>query len=292
MPTDTSTGNPTEAAGKSPPVEDETDGFFGLLTGLYAAFLLAPGATSLAALYLTTDPAALFFILLGSVVSITGVVGWYARPESVAVRLGRTRWVWLAVVVPFGYAAILLFSVGAGLPSAVAGVSMLGMIAALFSGMGLAVAAQNRHAKAVLAETEEIAQFDARAPERDRYLMTRAAAVLVGAGVVGLVIALLTGIEVTWNVFTLLVPIAAGLIGRVNEKTLRVTEAGLFVEQPLHRTVKSWDEFESFSVTADALVVHRAKWSPFGLRDVRRDPDDIADPEAVASALAAFLPRR
>lgn len=278
-------------AADEPPAEDDTEGFFGLLAGLYAAAVLAPGATILAALGVTDDPAALFFVLLGSVVSVAGVVGWYARPKAVAVGLGRTRWVWLATAVPFGYAAALLLALGAELPGAVFGVAMVAMIAGLFTGMGLATAARNRYAKAALADAEEYARFDARAPERERRLATGAAVVLLAGGGVAVAISLFAGVEFTWNVYTVLVPLAAGFFGRVNEKTLAVTDVGLLVEQPLHKTVDSWDEFESFSVADDALVVRRARWSPFGLRDVRRDPADVDDPEEVAAALGKFLPR-
>lgn len=281
----------TNESADEPSAEDEPDGFFGLVVGLYAATLLAPGVTILVALGVTTDPAALFFSLLGSVVSFASIVGWYARPTSVAVRLGRARWVWLAVVLPFGYAAVLLFAVGAGLPGAVAGVAIVAMVAGMFLGMGLATAARNRYAKAMLADAEECARFDARAPERERRLTTGVAALLLIGGAVGVVLSVFAEVELAWNAFTVLLPLATGLLSRVNEKTLAVADAGLSVKQSLYRTLDPWDEFESFSVTDDALVVRRAGWSAWGLRDVRRDPDEIENLEAVADALGRFLPR-
>lgn len=282
--------SPTDTSG----TEAATDPFFGFLAGLYAAALVAPPVTVGLVVGVTTDPAVLFFAVLGTVVAVVAGVGWVARRASVAVALGRTRWAWLAPLVGFGWGgALLLWSVGseAG-SSAAAGVSMLGMFAGGFVGLGLAAAAGNRHARAVLDGAEEYARFRARAPERDRRLTVWAAVVLGGAGLVGLGASFLVEDDSLLWLFQLLVPVAAGLAGSSAERTVAVADAGLLVGNPVRKRVLSWDEFESYSLTDDALVVRRAGWSPWGLRDIRRDPADIEDPDAVADALARVLPRR
>ncbi|WP_276300394.1 hypothetical protein [Halorussus lipolyticus] len=274
----------------APTDSDETDGFFGLVAGLYAATLLAPAVAILTA-FVTDDAAAPFFGFLGSVVAFAGLVGWYARPKSVAVRLGRSRWIWLAVVAPFGYAGVLFLTISAGLGGAGVGASMVGMIAGMFVGMGFAVAARNRYAKAALDGADEYVRFSARAPKRDR----RVHYVVLGAGVVvtfaGPVVAWLTDLHVAENTFYLVGPFLGGLAGLTAERTFAVTDAGLLVDQRVSKNLRPWDQFESFSVSDDAVVVRRAGRSLFGLRDVRRDASDIEDPDAVADALSEFLPR-
>jgi len=267
-----------------------TDGFFGLVTGLYTAALLAPAVTILAA-FVTDHAATLFFSFLGSVVAFAGLVGWYARRKSVAVRLGRTNWIWLAVVVPFGYAGVLFLAIAADLGGAGVGASMVGMSVGMLVGMGFAVAARNRYAKAALDGADEYVRFSARAPKRDR----RVHYTLLGVGVVvtfaGPVLAWLTGLNFAENTFYLVGPFLGGFVGLTAERTFAVTDAGLLVDHHVSKHFRSWDQFESVSVSDDAIVVHRANWSLFGMRDVRRDASEIEDPEAVADALSEFLSR-
>ncbi|WP_132057507.1 hypothetical protein [Halorussus amylolyticus] len=273
---------------------ESTDAFFGLLAGLYVAALVVPAVTLGLAVGVTTDAAALFFAVLGTTVGVTAAVGWVARDESLAVRLGSTRWVWLAPIVGFGFGAALMFgSIGGGVgSSASVGVAMLGMLAGAAVGTGLAVAAQNRHVKAVLADAEESARFRARGPERDRRITNWAVVVLMGGGMIGLLVSFATEYGSLQWLFNLLVPLGAGLIGATTERTFAVTDAGLLVAMPVHKRIVSWSAFDSYSVTDDALVLHRAGWSARGLRDVRRDLDEIEDLDGVTAALDEHLPRR
>jgi hypothetical protein len=95
------TAGATPATADGADAAEATDEFFGFIAGLYAAAVASPAVAA------TTDPGALFFVLLGSVVLVTGVVGWLGRRESLAVGLGATRWVWVAVALPLGYLAAL-----------------------------------------------------------------------------------------------------------------------------------------------------------------------------------------
>ncbi|WP_115862789.1 hypothetical protein [Halorussus litoreus] len=273
---------------------DGTDGFFGFLAGLYAAVLVAPAVVTALALRVTTDGGTLYVSLLATVVAVVAAVGYLARSERLAVRLGGTRWVWLAPVVPFGYAGgFVLGAASDSVSGAVVGVSMLGMLAGAFAGLGLAVAARNRHAKAVLATAEEYARFTARGPERDRRLVTWSVALLMGAGAVGFLATLVVGrLESSQWLFNLAIAAGAGLMGATAERTVAVTDAGLLVGNPVSKRVRPWSAFESYAMTDDAVVVRRAGWSPWGLRDVRRDPEEVEDPDAVAAALGRVLPRR
>lgn len=269
---------------------ERTDGVFGFIAGLYAAALAAPAVAILASFGLTDDPATLFFSFLGSAISFGGVVGWTARRESVAVSLGRTKWVWLAVVAPFGYGVFMLAGISAGLRGAFVGIAIVGMILSMFTGMGFAVAAQNRYAKATLRGREEYVRFNARGPKRDRTLAMWGIAVFSIIGFAGFFAAIFADIEFAEN-FYLLFPMASGLLGSTSKKTFAVTDAGFLTDQSVHKNLQSWSNFESFSVREDAIILHRAGWSVFGLRDIRRDPADIEDLEEVEQALAKFLSR-
>lgn len=281
------TATPDDSAADS---SEGTDGFFGFVAGLYAAALLAPAVAILAA-FVTDHAAALFFSFLGSVVAFAGLVGRYARRKSVAVRLGSRDWIWLAVVVPFGYAGVLFLAIAADLGGVGVGASVVGMIAGMFAGMGFAVAARNRYAKAALDGAEERVRFSARAPKRDRQIHYGVLGVGAVVTFAGPVVAWLTDLRFAENTVYLVGPFLGGLAGLTAERTLAVTDAGLLVDQRVSKNLRPWDQFESFSVSDDAIVVRRARWSLFGLRDVRRDAGDVEDANAVADALSGFLPR-
>ncbi|WP_158057669.1 hypothetical protein [Halorussus halophilus] len=268
----------------------ETDSVFGFIAGVYAAAVLAPAVTILAAVGVSENPATLFFSFLGSVIVFAGFVGWQARQESVAVRLGRTKWIWLAVVAPFGYGVLMFVVIAAGLRGAAVGVSMAGMIAGMITGMGFAVAAQNRYARATLSGSEEYVRFTASAPKRDRRLVMWSIAVFVVVGLAGMVASVVADFELGEDLY-LLLPISGGLLGATTTKTFAVTDAGFLTDQRVHKNLQSWDDFEGFSVREDAVILRRAGWSAFGLRDIRRDAADIEDVDELAEALERFLPR-
>lgn len=269
------------------------DPVFGFLAGLYAAALVAPAVTVGVALAATTDAAVLFVTFLGVTVGAVTGVARVARREAFAVRLGGTRWAWLVPLVGAYHVAVLLVASGSGPASdVVVGVSTLGAVGGVVSGVGLAFAAHNRHAKAVIAESDRCVRFSARGPERDRRLAKWAVGALVLGGVVGLAGSVAFGLESTRWLFHLLVGAGAGLMGANAERTFVVADAGLRVGTPVHKRVRPWTAFESYSLTDDALVIHRTGWSMGGLRDVRRDPDEIENLPEVTATLDEFLPRR
>ncbi|PSP55728.1 hypothetical protein BRC82_03850 [Halobacteriales archaeon QS_1_67_19] len=278
-----------------PTYGDGTDGFFGLLAGLYAAALAAPAVAVGVALGVTADPGVLFFALLGTGAVVAGAVGWPARRTALAVRLGVTPRVWVAMVLPFAYFG-LLFGLGevrgGDPPSAVAGLALVGAIAGVTVGVGLATAARNRHAKAVLSDADELVRFSAPAPERDRRVAKRVGVGAVVVSVAGMIGSLELGAPLARGAFQFLAPLGASLFGTTTTRRVAVTDAGLLVGNPVSKTVRPWGDFESYAVTDEAVVVRRDEWSLWGLWDVRRDAGEIEDPEAVAEALAEFLPKR
>ncbi|NEU57430.1 hypothetical protein [Halorussus sp. MSC15.2] len=293
MNSDPSTHDTSVPADESPE-NSGRDGFFGFVVGLYAAALVTPAVLVGVALWATTEPGVMFFVLLGTAVVVAGAVGRVARRESLAVRLGATRWVWAAIVVPLAYVSLPLVADLAGntLPDPVGSVAILAAMFGLVGGIGLVAASHNRHAKAVLRDAPAAVEFEARAPERDRARAKRAAGGLFVAGTLGFVAGIHLDLDPLRWLFQILVPTAAGLYGATNEREVRVSEVGLVTGSPVHKRLRPWSAYESYDVTETAIVVRRAGWSPWGVRDVRRDPDDVDDPEAVAAALDRFLPLR
>ncbi|WP_134670743.1 hypothetical protein [Halorussus marinus] len=273
---------------------DEPDSFFGFVVGLYVAALLAPVATVGVAVTATTEAGVLFFTFLG--VGTAGVaVGWRAAGrEAVAVRLGSTRWAWLAPVAGLAYGGGVLAATGVEGPASgiAVGLALLGAVGGLVGGTGLVLAAHNRHAKAVLAGSERRVRFSTTGPERDRRLAKWAVGALMLGGTVGFAASIVAGFESLRWLFHLMIAGGAGLSGAVAERTYVVADAGVRVGTPVHKRVRPWSRFESYSLTDDELRVRRAGWSPWGLRDLRLDPEEIDDVAAVRAVLDAHLPRR
>ncbi|NHN57908.1 MULTISPECIES: hypothetical protein [Halorussus] len=292
MSTDTHSRDATGATAEESTETDGTDSFFGFLVGLYAAALAAPAATIGVALAATTDAPVLFgtFLVVGVVAVAAGArVG---GRRAIAVRLGDTRWSWLAPLAGLAYLGVLL-AVGDGPGStAVVWLSLLGALGGCLVGAGLVFAGHNRHAKAVLAESARVVEFSARGPARDRKRVHWAVGALMLGGMVGLAATVaLERPSLRW-VFHLLVAAGAGLVGVTTERTFAVADAGVRIGTPVHKRVRPWARFESYSLTDDALVLHHGGWSAWGLRDVRRDPADVDDLDAVAAVLDEHLPRK
>jgi hypothetical protein len=280
--------------GSNPETTDGTDAFFGFLAGLYVAALVAPAVTMAVARRVTSDPAVLYLTLLGTATVVVAVVGLVARRESLAIRIGASRWKWAAVVVPFGYlAGLFAGAVTDSDPAAAVGwVTFPGAIAGMLVGFGLVVAARNRYSKAVLAAAEEYASWSARSPERDRQLAKAGAVAAFALGISGFFASMVFDYAPFRWMANLLVPMAAGVVGATDERTLTVTDDGVAAKRALNRSVRPWSVYESYSVSETALVVHRAGWSAWGVRDVRCDLGDVADVDAAETALSKFLPRR
>jgi hypothetical protein len=274
---------------------DGTDGFFGFVVGLYTAALVTPAVAIVVALGATTDPGVLFFTLLGTAVAVAGSVGLVARRESLAVRLGDSRWIWAAMGLPFLY-FVGLFGLGVVRgekpPSVVAGLAIVGALAGFIASIGFVAASHNRHTKAMTADAKELVRFTAPAPNRDRQVVEKVVIGLFAAGILGFIVGAAIGFDPLRWLFQMLVPMAAGLWGATTDRKIEVSDAGLVTGSPVHRRLRPWSAFESYDVTDEAIVIRRTGWSAWGLRDIRRDPNSVEDPEAVAAALGEFLPRR
>ncbi|WP_276281161.1 hypothetical protein [Halorussus caseinilyticus] len=283
--------SPPDAAGSA----TDTDAFFGLVVGVYAATLVVPAVSIAVALRVPTDPGVLFFLSLGVGVAVTAAVGRIAGRTPLAVRLGGSRWVWTAMALPFLYFGVLplgtTFARGDALPGGMVAVALVGAIAGFLSGVGVVAASRNRHAKAMVADAETVVRFAASAPARDRRVTTWAVAGLFGAAILGFVgSALLDFAPLRW-LFQLLVPAGTALYGTTTERRVTISDAGIVVATPAYKHLRSWSAYESFDVTDEEIVVRRAGWSPWGLRDFRRDATEVEDPRAVAATLERFLPR-
>jgi hypothetical protein len=274
---------------------EDTDDFYGFVVGLYAATVAAPAVAIGVALAWTTDPGVLFFALLGSLTLVAGVVGWVGRRESLAVRLGGSRWVWAAIVLPFVNLVGLFVADLAGVETplgSAAGVAFVGAVAGLLTSIGLVAASHNRHAKALLADAPPLAAFSARAPARDRRRAKWTAGGLLAVSAACLVAGILLQSDLLQLVFQLVAPMTAGFYGTTTAREIRVSSAGLVSGSPVHKHLVPWSNFESYDVTDEEIVVRRAGWSAWGLRDVRRDATEVEAPEEVTAALGEFLPRR
>jgi len=283
----------TVAALGDPPTDD-ADPFFGFVVGLFAAALVAPVATIGVAVAAITDAGVLFFTFLGVGVAAVAV-GWRAAgSEAVAVRLGGTRRAWLAPAAGVAYVGILVAAAEVEGPASgiAVGLAVLGVIGGLVGGVGLVFAAHNRHAQAALAGSERRIRFSARGPERDRRLATWAVGALMLGGTVGFAASLAVGLDSLRWLFHLLIAAGAGLAGATAERTYVVADAGVRVGTPVHKRVRPWSAFESYSLTDDELRIRRAGWSLRGLRDLRLDREEIEDAAAVRSVLDDHLPRR
>ena len=288
------TQHSTTAGGTGDSTASDTDAFFGFLAGLYASALAAPAVAIAVALLVSSDPGVLYFALLGTVVVVSAVVGWVARRESLAVRLGATRWVWTAMALPFGHFGLLaaVASRPGDAPRSVGGLALVGALAGFVVGVGLVVAAHNRHAKAVLADAEELANFTAPAPERDRRIAMWVVGGLFAVGILGFAGSVLLDFPPLRWLLQILVPTGAVLYGTTSPREVTVSDAGLVVGNPVSKRFSPWSAYESYAVTEESIVLTRARWSLWGLRDLRRDASEVENLETVSSALGKFLPRK
>ena len=271
-----------EPASESPTLV-RPDPQYAFVGGLYVAALLTPAVTLVAALAVG-NAAALYVGFLAVWAVVTTLAGWgISRTDGLAVRIGRRDASWLLVVVPFaafvGAFAALAFA--ESVPGVVVPLGMITMVAGVLFGLPVVVMSRSRHADAVTADATELAAWEARWPRRWR----RAA---VGAMILGLASALVAivaqfGLGAPWADYVyLLAFLWTPLAGAATPRTFRVTDAGVVVERPLHRRLLPWEAFEGYSVTDDALVLVPATWWRPKLRS---DRDDVADLDAVVSAL-------
>ncbi|WP_380679287.1 hypothetical protein [Salinigranum sp. GCM10025319] len=276
-----------EPASASPTTRPDPQ--YAFVGGLYVAALLTPAVT-LAAGTAVRDAATLYVGFLAVWAAITALAGWrISRTDGLAVRIGRHDASWLLAVLPFaafvGAFAALAFV--ESVPGVVVPLAMITMIAGVLFGLPFVVMSQTRHVDAVTADATEFAAWEARWPRRWRR-------VAVGAMVLGLASALVAivaqlGFGTPWADYVYLLALVwTPLASAATPRTFRVTDAGVVVERPLHRRLLPWEAFAGYSVSDDALVlVPAAWWRP----KLRSDRDDVADLDAVVSALDRNLDR-
>jgi len=266
-----------------------SDPVFGIAAGLYLALLLSPAVLLVVSVAGWSDPALLYGTFLATGVgalALAGVV--FSRWPGFAPRLGSSRVAWLpavlGVVVAVGsLAAFNAHLLGGGL--SVIG-AFLGLFAAL-GGLALGGLARSRYATAVLEDVAEETTVEAGWPTPARNRLYAVAGVLAGLSAIGWIAGVVAGPD--WLATLGQMGFSLGLVTSVlgRSRTYRVTSAGLAVDEPLRTRLVPWSAFEGWDRTDDAIEVRR----PWRV-DVRLATDDLADPDAVADALARHLPSR
>lgn len=267
-----------------------SDPQYAFVGGLYLAAFLTP-ATTLLVSTVVSSAALLYIGFLATWVVSTIVGGWtIARVDDLALRIGNRDRYWLLTVIPFAVfvGTFVALSLGSWLPSTAVPLAMITMITGVLFGFPFVLMSQNRHAAAVSADAVEYGQWEARWPSRWRRLST-GALILSMASVTVAVVAQLA-FDADWGTyFYLFAFLWTPLASTSNPRTFRVTDAGLVVERPLHRRLFSWDAFDGYSLTDDALVLNPTVW---WRPKMRSDPEDVKDLDAVVSALEKALTKR
>jgi hypothetical protein len=286
---------------------DRLDARFGAVAGLYVAALLSPTAVFLAVRWLNLRSGPLALGLLGVVgATLAVVVGWQVtrRGELVA-WLDST---WLSLLVPaLGLVPMVAYSFDAFLFVAIAVAELetqrvaslvgfagfwLGIIASCL-GSALIQMARNRLASAAVDDGDVSVEWTAGWPRRDRLKLGIGVVVVLGP-LFALVLWRFQWLGVNASL-PLGMVLAVGLSSLAEERTYRVTPAGLETHRErvrfVSRRVVPWSQFEGFSVTDDAVVLHR----PLPHVDVRCSRWGLGldvEEDVVVAALADHLPRR
>lgn len=284
---------------------DRLDRWFGVVAGLYVATLVSPAILLLVVERLQLRSVPLVLGLLG----VVGMTCSVLVSRQVTRRGGLVEWFnapWMLVIVPatgvvpmVGYFVLVIryiaFSVTelqADTAAGLVGVTgfVLGIVAGCLGG-ALVLMARTRLIDTTLQGGDVSVEWTAGWPTRAR--------VAFGLGMIGASIPLLgslywaLGIWATNAVLALGMLLVIGLYSVVAARTYRVTSAGLEQQwdgSPLDaRRLTSWSQFEGFSLTDDAIVLHR----PVPYVDVRCSRRDLVTDEAVVvAALDAHLDRR
>jgi MFS family permease len=223
----------------------------------------------------------------------SGVVGGYVgarttyRP-SIHDRLHGIVGVVLFAGVPVALLlGVLAYVVVASTPNErVVSSLFAGGIAATVGGF-LALVANVPLWKARIQDSSTVyASWSARQPPTQRRRTKYAAgafAVVVVAATVGAFF-VDVGVDGTW--WMVFAPLTAVLASVDSERTVEVRDAGVLVDSSL----VAWDDYDSFELTDEALVLHRA--SRYVDRTQRFDREDVDDLDEAVRALERFLDRR
>lgn len=277
------------------------DILIGAIAGLYVAALISPPILLIVAERFPTSTVLLTLGLVGLLLTTAvtwSVTRWRTLPSWTAST-------WLAWLLP-GIAAVSIvlyhdlffrYVVGSVTDLEASGAALIGFIgyglavAASCLGVTLVYLARNHLASGVVSENDVHVEWTAGPPKR-RSFKIRIAAVMIVVALFG-VSWFLQPVYLTFGAIYvgLLFVIGIGLL-RVDH-TYRVTAMGFVRTRNrwLHTTQRlfSWETFDGFSVTDDAIVLHR----PLPYVDVRWSRADIVGKEpAIVEALEEHLDRR
>jgi len=271
---------------------ERPDTFFAFLAGLYAAALLSPFVVIGLGAWVTGDAGGLYIGLLVAITVITGLTSWgVSRWRGLPEQLGATRFTWglalLPVLVLVGHFVFVAHMNTAGAyAGAVAG--FLFGLPGMFVGFGLVTMSRNRYTAAIVDEDVIECEWKAGWPEPQRQRMQ-----FVGiAGMLFYVAGMAA--DTLWNVGWIyfagqLLFLPAILVANVGqERTYRATPAGLERSFPASRYVYAWNDFESYAVTDETIIVRWKSWWRPAIRCAR---DDLDNEDTVVDALAAHLQR-
>ena len=262
---------------------DRPDSSYAVAAGLYVAVVVAPMVV-LGLSAITSSAAVLYLSLLGAIASVAAIAGWgVSRTRGLAVTIGRTVLAWFLPIAPFAWVVGVFGAtvVGWEPPDTAFALSVIGTGGGAFLGIILLGMSRSRYTEAVLGETVELAQWEARLPRRWRYLAIGGMVLTGILGIVGLIAEFAFGIDWAGWFYTLIF-IWSLFAGVENPRTFRVTEVGLAVGRPLQHRFKSWSALTGYTLTDDALILQStAWWRPA----YRSDRDDIENLDTVVASL-------
>ena len=263
------------------------DSSYAVAAGLYVAVVAAP-VIVLGISGITSSAAVLYLSLLGAIAGVAAIAGWgVSRTRGLAVSIGRTVLAWFLPIVPFAWVVGVFGAalIGWELPDIVFALTVIGTGGGAFLGIILLGMSRSRYTEAVLSETVELAQWEARLPQRWRYVAIAGMVVTGILGISGLIAEFAFGIDwAGW--FYWLIFFWSLFAGVENPRTFRVTEAGLAVGRPLQYRFKPWSALAGYTLTDDALVLHTtAWWRPA----YRSDRDEIGNLDTVVASLESVF---
>lgn len=285
--------NLTKGANQS---SERSRAIFGIVAGLYVAALVSPALILVISKYVDGRTALISLVGVGLFLAIAVMVG-------VTRRTGIVDWLdssWVASLLPifgavpafaytglaFEYAVIIIADLPADTASGVIGFSgfILG-IAATFLGSILVIMARRRVAQAMIDYEEVGAEWTAGWPLRHR-LWTLFSGLTVIGGI--LVLGSIWTRDAPAIAFILVIPFMALFGGLAAKRTYRVTPYGLEQRLPASRRLFRWTQFDGFSVTENALILHRQRPYP---NIICSRKHIIKDESAIVAALEDRLDR-
>ncbi len=282
---------------------EQLDRRFSLVAGLYVAALLSPAIVLIVVEWLEVISWPVALGSLGAVGAVlTAAVTWIVSRQGELVVCFDSAWV--AVLIPavgvlpmglYAFRAFLFVAFAVSDLQAASAASLVGFIGFLLGlvatllGSYLVVMARTRLANATVDDADSSVEWRAGWPQRARLkLMVATLAVIVPLG--GLAVWQL-GSRAMTTVLPGVIGLVFALRSIVTERTYRATSAGLEQRRDgrwfVTRRLIPWSRFDGFSVTNDAIVLHRTV--PYVDVRCRRY---LIDDEAVVAALEDHLDRR